>query len=107
MRKRMEAVGQLTGGLAHDFNNLLAVVVGNLDILQDQMADKPEAKEPLDLALKASLGGATLIRQLLAFSRRQALSPKAFDLNVLVKSTRDLMARHARRAYRGGHATGV
>jgi PAS domain S-box-containing protein len=91
--QRMEAVGQLTGGLAHDFNNLLAVVIGNLDVLQDQVAEIPDAKEPLALALKASLGGATLIRQLLAFSRRQALSPKAFDLNALVTSTRDLMAR--------------
>ena len=91
--QRMEAVGQLTGGLAHDFNNLLAVVIGNLDILHDHVADNPDAKEPLDLALKASLGGATLIRQLLAFSRRQALSPKAFDFNALVASTRALMAR--------------
>jgi len=91
--QRMEAVGQLTGGLAHDFNNLLAVVIGNLDILQDHLTDVPDAKEPLELALKASLGGATLIRQLLAFSRRQALSPKPFDLNSLVTSTRELMAR--------------
>ncbi|HEY3145987.1 MAG TPA: PAS domain S-box protein, partial [Dongiaceae bacterium] len=91
--QRMEAVGQLTGGLAHDFNNLLAVVIGNLDILQDHVTDVPDAKEPLELALKASLGGATLIRQLLAFSRRQALSPKPFDLNSLVTSTRELMAR--------------
>ncbi|HEX6118215.1 MAG TPA: PAS domain S-box protein, partial [Dongiaceae bacterium] len=91
--QRMEAVGQLTGGLAHDFNNLLAVVIGNLDILQDEMAEIPAAKEPLELALKASLGGATLIRQLLAFSRRQALTPKPFDLGALVDSTRALMAR--------------
>src|SRR5262245_32683641 len=91
--QRMEAVGQLTGGLAHDFNNLLAVVIGNLDILQDFADTHPPAKEPLDLALKASMGGATLIKQLLAFSRRQALSPKPFDLNALVASTRELMAR--------------
>ena len=91
--QRMEAVGQLTGGLAHDFNNLLAVVIGNLDILQALAEEHPEAKEPVDLALKASLGGATLIKQLLAFSRRQALSPKPFDLNALVVSTRELMAR--------------
>jgi two-component system, cell cycle sensor histidine kinase and response regulator CckA len=91
--QRMEAVGQLTGGLAHDFNNLLAVVIGNLDMLQEYVAEVPAAKESLDLALKASLGGATLIRQLLAFSRRQALLPKAFDLGALVASTRDLLAR--------------
>ncbi len=91
--QRMEAVGQLTGGLAHDFNNLLAVVIGNLDLLHDQPELQASAKELVDLALKASLGGATLIRQLLAFSRRQALSPKAFDLNALVTSTRELLSR--------------
>ena len=91
--QRMEAVGQLTGGLAHDFNNLLAVVIGNLDIVHDYVAEIPGAKESLDLALKASLGGATLIRQLLAFSRRQALSPKPFDLGALVASTRELLSR--------------
>ena len=91
--QRMEAVGQLTGGLAHDFNNLLAVVIGNLDLLHDQPELQASSKESVDLALKASLGGATLIRQLLAFSRRQALSPKAFDLNALVTSTRELLSR--------------
>jgi PAS domain S-box-containing protein len=91
--QRMEAVGQLTGGLAHDFNNLLAVVIGNLDLLQDQPDLSPAARESVDLALKASLGGATLIRQLLAFSRRQALSPKPFDLGALVASTRALLSR--------------
>lgn len=91
--QRMEAVGQLTGGLAHDFNNLLAVVIGNLDIVHDYVAEIPGAKESLDLALKASLGGATLIRQLLAFSRRQALSPKPLDLGALVASTRELLSR--------------
>jgi two-component system cell cycle sensor histidine kinase/response regulator CckA len=91
--QRMEAVGQLTGGLAHDFNNLLAVVIGNLDLLQDQPELQAAAKESVELALKASLGGATLIRQLLAFSRRQALSPKAFDLGTLVVSTRELLSR--------------
>jgi len=91
--QRMEAVGQLTGGLAHDFNNLLAVVIGNLDLLQDQPELHASSKESVDLALKASLGGATLIKQLLAFSRRQALSPKAFDLGALVSSTRELLAR--------------
>jgi PAS domain S-box-containing protein len=91
--QRMEAVGQLTGGLAHDFNNLLAVVIGNLDLLRDQPELSPAAKESVELALKASLGGATLIRQLLAFSRRQALSPKPFDLGALVASTRELLSR--------------
>jgi PAS domain S-box-containing protein len=91
--QRMETVGQLTGGLAHDFNNLLAVVIGNLDLLQTQTRSLPSAQEPLDLALKASLGGAALIRQLLAFSRRQALSPRPFDLGAVVVATRELFSR--------------
>ncbi len=91
--QRMETVGQLTGGLAHDFNNLLAVVIGNLDLLQTQIRGLPAAQEPLDLALKASLGGATLIRQLLAFSRRQALSPRPLDLGAVVTATRELFGR--------------
>jgi len=69
------------------------VVIGNLDLLHDQPELQSASKESVDLALKASLGGATLIKQLLAFSRRQALSPKAFDLNALVSSTRELLSR--------------
>jgi PAS domain S-box-containing protein len=91
--QRMESVGQMTGGLAHDFNNLLAVVIGNLDLLQTQMRQVPAAQDALDLALKASLGGASLIRQLLAFSRRQALTPRPFDLGALVTATRELLSR--------------
>ncbi|HNB28581.1 MAG TPA: ATP-binding protein, partial [Alphaproteobacteria bacterium] len=91
--QRMETVGQLTGGLAHDFNNLLAVVIGNLDLLQTHIRGLPAAQEPLDLALKASLGGAALIRQLLAFSRRQALSPRPLDLGAVVTATRELLSR--------------
>lgn len=90
---RMETVGQLTGGLAHDFNNLLAVVIGNLDFVQEQVRDIPKAREPLERAQRASLGGAALIRQLLAFSRRQALSPKPLDLGATVEATRELFSR--------------
>lgn len=91
--QRMETIGQMTGGLAHDFNNLLAVVIGNLDLLQTQMRQVPMAQDALDLALKASLGGAELIRQLLAFSRRQALAPRSFDVGALVTATRELLGR--------------
>lgn len=91
--QRMETVGQMTGGLAHDFNNLLAVVIGNLDLLQSQMRDIPAAQDSLELALKASLGGAALIRQLLSFSRRQALVPRPLDLGALVTATRELLGR--------------
>src|SRR5690606_1647162 len=66
--QRMEAVGQLTGGLAHDFNNLLTIVIGNLDLLLERI-DRGEAEEMARVALDASLRGATLTRQLLAFAR--------------------------------------
>src|SRR3546814_14647980 len=77
--QRMEAVGQLTGGLAHDFNNLLTIVIGNLDLLLERLGKDCESAEMAQVALEASLRGATLTRQLLAFSRRQPLEPKVFD----------------------------
>jgi len=91
--QRMEAVGQLTGGMAHDFNNMLAIVIGNLELLDSQVKEHPVARRRVESALKASLRGADLTRQLLAFSRRQTLAPKAFDVNELVSSTTDLLSR--------------
>jgi two-component system, cell cycle sensor histidine kinase and response regulator CckA len=91
--QRMEAVGQLTGGLAHDFNNLLTIVIGNLDLLLERIDKTGDAAEMARLALDASLRGATLTRQLLAFSRRQPLEPKAFDMNALVSDTIGLLRR--------------
>jgi PAS domain S-box-containing protein len=91
--QRMEAVGQLTGGLAHDFNNLLTIVIGNLDLLLEEVALQEEVAGMARLALDASLRGASLTQQLLAFSRRQALEPKVFDLNELVDGTAHLLRR--------------
>jgi PAS domain S-box-containing protein len=91
--QRLEAIGQLTGGLAHDFNNLLTVVIGNLDLLQDEPGLPKEAYELVDHALGASLRGAELTRQLLAFARRQSLAGRAFDLNELVSGTTALLRR--------------
>ena len=91
--QRLEAVGQLTGGVAHDFNNLLAVIMGNLDLLKRTLSDQPEEQQLVDGAMHASERGATLIRRLLAFSRRQTLSPRAVDLNGLLRSTVDLIHR--------------
>src|SRR3546814_12177463 len=70
--QRLEAVGQLTGGIAHDFNNLLAVVIGNLDLLDGLMGDDRELQNYVDAALQASLRGAELTRQVLAFARQQS-----------------------------------
>ena len=82
--QKMEAVGQLTGGLAHDFNNLLAVIIGNLDFLGESLPENDPSGDTVREALAAALRGSELTRQLLAFSRRQALSPKIIDLNELV-----------------------
>ena len=74
--QKMEALGQLTGGLSHDFNNLLGVVIGNMDFLLDGLDDKPELKHFAQSALNAALQGAELNKRLLAFARRQPLAPQ-------------------------------
>ena len=90
--QKMEAVGQLTGGLAHDFNNLLTVVIGNLELL-DMRLENPDHKELISEALEASSLGATLTSQLLSFSKRQSLAPEPVDLNALVETMQPLLKR--------------
>lgn len=88
--QKMKAVGHLTGGIAHDFNNLLAVVLGNLELLQtDELEDR--TRQRIERAYKAAERGAQLTQRLLAFSRKQALRPRAIDLAELVTSLRELM----------------
>jgi PAS domain S-box-containing protein len=91
--QRLEAIGQLTGGLAHDFNNLLAVVIGNLDILCEQLEPDGRARKMAQQALEAGLRGADLTRQLLAFARRQPLETRFVDLNELVTGITRLLQR--------------
>jgi PAS domain S-box-containing protein len=91
--QKMEAVGNLTGGLAHDFNNLLTIIIGNLDLLQSELAGNPSAEEKIQTVIEASERGSELTRQLLAFSRRQSLQPKLVDVNALVGKTTQLIAR--------------
>jgi len=91
--QRMEAVGQLTGGLAHDFNNLLTVIVGNLELLESELQPDSKEQEAAATALTASLRGADLTRQLLAFARRQPLEAATFDLNELARRTMKLLRR--------------
>ncbi|MCW5772103.1 MAG: response regulator, partial [Rhodospirillaceae bacterium] len=91
--QRLEAVGQLTGGIAHDFNNLLTVVIGNLDLLQSRLAADPAAAKLAESALQASLRGAALTRQLLAFARRQPLVSKVIDVNERVSAIFALLQR--------------
>ena len=90
--QKMEAVGQLTGGVAHDFNNLLTVVLGNLDLLLRRLKDH-ESRELARKSMTSAQHGAELIQRLLAFSRKQALAPKVIDLSDLVAGMTDLMGR--------------
>ena len=89
--QKMEAVGQLTGGVAHDFNNLLGIIVGNLGMLEPHLPSHVEARHHLACALAAAERGATLTRRLLAFSRRQTLLPEATDVRRLVQEVITLL----------------
>lgn len=94
--QKLEAIGQLTGGLAHDFNNLLAVVIGNLDTLYDRLAaDRPDpgASELVNAALAAAVRGGDLTQRLLAFARQQPLAPRLTDVNDLVSNIVKLLVR--------------
>jgi signal transduction histidine kinase/ActR/RegA family two-component response regulator len=91
--QKMEAIGNLTGGMAHDFNNLLSVVVGNLDLLGRLIKDQPVAEELRAEALDGAIRGTDLIRRLLAFARRQPLRPKDTDVNALVEGLGKLLSR--------------
>ncbi|WP_370125624.1 hybrid sensor histidine kinase/response regulator [Sinorhizobium fredii] len=90
--QKMEAVGQLTGGLAHDFNNLLTVIAGNLEMLEARLEDQ-KLRVLLREAQAAADDGAKLTAQLLAFGRRQPLNPKLVDVGELVASFSNLLAR--------------
>ena len=91
--QKMEAIGQLTGGVAHDFNNLLAVISGNLELLAEKLPRKNALRAHIRTALNATERGITLTRSLLAFARRQPLEPHAVDVNKLVRETMQLMRR--------------
>jgi signal transduction histidine kinase len=89
--QRIEAVGQLTGGVAHDFNNLLTVIIGNVDLLQTAGSQDERSRYRLAATRAAAEKGATLTSHLLAFARRQPLLPRAVDLNGVVDAMRDLL----------------
>ena len=91
--QRLEAVGQLTSGVAHDFNNLLTVILGNLGFIEkgSSRSDDPVLKQRLSHMRLAGERGAKLTAQLLAFSRRQRLEPRAVDLNEALANMRDLL----------------
>ena len=91
---KMEAVGQLTGGVAHDFNNLLTVIAGNLDLLAPQVGHEPQ-RRLVAAAQRAVERGARLTQSLLAFSRRQTLRPEIVNANLLIKEFGDLLRQAA------------
>jgi PAS domain S-box-containing protein len=91
--QKMETIGNLTGGMAHDFNNLLTVIIGNLDVLQQLTGRDPAQKKLVEMILEASLRGAELTQQLLAFSRQQPLHAKLTNLANLVEKTARLLTR--------------
>jgi PAS domain S-box-containing protein len=92
--QKMDTLGQLTGGVAHDFNNLLMVVLGNLAIARKRLErSQPELLRQLDAATQAAERGATLTQRLLAFARRQDLTPKAVDLRALLLGLDALLRR--------------
>jgi signal transduction histidine kinase len=92
--QKMEAVGQLTGGVAHDFNNLLTVIIGGLDtIARSKPADTVRIRRALEMSRHAADRAAGLTSRLLAFSRKQPLEPTPSDLNTLVRNMADLLHR--------------
>ncbi len=91
--QKMEAIGQLTGGLAHDFNNLLTVIIGNLSALRDARPADAALGEFVEPALRSARRGAQLIKRLLAFSRQQPLEPEAVDVGLLIDGLITLVRR--------------
>ncbi len=91
--QKMEAIGQLTGGVAHDFNNVLQVISGNLQLLQLGLAGDAQARKRLETAAFAADRGAKLSSQLLAFARRQPLQPVPTDLGRVLRGMDDMLRR--------------
>ena len=91
--QKMEAIGQLTGGVAHDFNNHLTVIFASLDLAQARVTHRESLEQALDSAIKAAERAASLTAQLLAFARRQPLKPEAIDVARLLTQTSGLLDR--------------
>lgn len=91
--QKMEAVGRLAGGIAHDFNNLLTVIMGYSQVLLTELGPQHPLRGKIEETLKAGERAATLVRQLLTFSRKQSLDPKILSLNTAVTSLENLLSR--------------
>ncbi len=92
--QRLEAIGQLTGGIAHDFNNLLTVILGNANLLREQLDSENNSAELVSMVAAAAQRGADLTQQLLAFARRQTLEPRVVDISALIADMSSLL-RHS------------
>ncbi|GAA6197373.1 hypothetical protein NBRC116598_28170 [Pseudophaeobacter arcticus] len=90
--QRLETIGQLTGGVAHDFNNLLAVILGNLELLQEE-PDLQKQADYIASCIGATMRGADLTRSMLSYARRTPLQPEVLDLNKLVLETKNWAGR--------------
>ncbi len=91
--QKMQAIGQLTGGVAHDFNNLLTIMMGSLELVGLGAGSSPQVRPHLDAAMDAVVRAAALTRRLLAFARKQPLRPRAVNLNRLVAEAEALLRR--------------
>ena len=89
--QKMEAVGQLTGGLAHDFNNILQAIIGNLELIEYNQSEASETRLFLNEAIEAAERGSRLTQRLLATSRRQLLQPEVLNLNAVITSMQELI----------------
>ncbi|MBI5098077.1 MAG: PAS domain S-box protein [Nitrospirae bacterium] len=91
--QKMEAVGLLAGGVAHDFNNILTAIIGYANIIKMKMKKEDPLKAHLDHILRSSERGAHLTQSLLAFSRKQLISPKPVDINIIIRNVQKLLGR--------------
>lgn len=91
--QKLDAIGQLTGGVAHDFNNLLMAIIGSIELLKKRIPEHPRVTPLLDNAMQGAKRGAALTQRLLAFARKQDLNPRSIDLPALVRGMADLLRR--------------
>ena len=91
--RKMDTVGQLTGGIAHDFNNILGIVMGNLELLERQVADDSGMSDRVQKAIRGTERGASLTKKLLGFSRQDAVERRLTEVNVFIDSLHELIAK--------------
>jgi len=91
--QKMEAIGQLTGGVAHDFNNLLMAVLGSLELMRKRLPDDPKLRALLENAVQGAQRGSLLTKRMLAFARRQELEQQAVEIPELVRGMTDMLQR--------------